>query len=157
MRNRVWPIAMLVLLTLAVGAAAVAAAPAKAGNAAGRIAVVAQKLGITKEQGQEIRAILTGDGERREKLGKDVKVAKLRLSLALEEGKTGGELASLVEAYQAAAKAQRAFQAESIGKAFAVLTAEQQAKLILMGKGDWWRIFLHPEKSRLRRTDDLAL
>ncbi|MGE5530352.1 MAG: Spy/CpxP family protein refolding chaperone [Patescibacteria group bacterium] len=130
-----------------VGAAAMAAGPGQAAQRQlflHRAQILMQKLGVTPEQAAKIRAIFTGAREEQESLRKAVRVARMRLALALEEGADAGKLEGLIQGYEQAVKQSAEFRAALVRQAFAVLTAEQRAKLIVLGRGDWWKIFLLP-------------
>ncbi len=115
--------------------------PARPQAAAGRqAAMIVQKLGITQEQAAKIREILTGSTEEQDRLQKAVKVARLRLSLALEEGASSDKLAALIKDCEAAAKPLKDFREALLRKAFAVLTVEQQARVIVTVGDEWWRL-----------------
>lgn len=137
------------VIVLLIGAAVLAESPPSkqpGRQVAGKAAILAQKLGLTPEQGARIRGILAGPSEELERLQKAVKMTRLRLALAVEEGASAERLAASIKDCEAAAKQAREFREAQLRKAFAVLTVEQQAKVILMDREDWWRLLVMPSR-----------
>lgn len=144
------------VIVATVGAVVLAEAPATpAGPATGRppairahqemarkAAELVRKLGITQAQLAQIREILNGSPEELAQLQKGAKVARLHLSLALEEGASGEKLTALIKECEAAAKALKNLREGQLRKAFAVLTVEQQARLIVTVGDNWWKLLL---------------
>jgi Spy/CpxP family protein refolding chaperone len=131
------------VVTILAGALALAhGTPSGPGRGQAAVGRLVGELGITQEQAAKIRAILTAPDGELDRLLKAVKIAKLHLSLALEENAAEDELTARLKEYEAAVKPGREYQAARVRKALDVLTVKQRCKLAVMGREDWWRLFM---------------
>lgn len=139
----------VLLVGLVGGGIAVAGAPGRAAQiqrARQAAPAMIKRLGITAEQAAQIRNILTGDRTENERLQKALRVAKLNLALAIEEDAPAEKLTPMVNEYQKAAGQAAGMRADRVTRAFAVLNPVQQARVIVTGRADWWKLFVLPQK-----------